>query len=330
MTSEPETPDRRIDPASLPDEHRAAAIARAITGHQIKELKRFPTGLTHAVFDVTTSDQHTFVLRVTCPSQAASFRGAIYWHTLLRPRGVPLPDLIYADPIGTAFGYPVMLMERLPGTDLGAIYPTLTRQEKYRLASRLVAIQERVRSLPLGSGFGYAQSYDDPSLHHSWLDVLLAHQQRSRQRLRQSGVGSEEIVDRVSDALFSYRGYFDSIEPRCFLDDTTTKNVIVSHGSLSGLVDVDTVCFGDVVQVVGLTQMALLSSGYDTDYIDAWTEALHVTAQQRKAVTLYTAMYCVDFISEMGQSFNKDIPEPVDDQVRDYLLRILDCLLLRA
>src|SRR5205823_5275221 len=83
------------------------------------------------------------------------------------------------------------LMQRLPGTDLGAIYPTLTRQEKYRLASRLVAIQERVRSLPPGSGFGYAQSYDDPSLHRSWLEVLLAHQQRSRQRLRQSGVASE-------------------------------------------------------------------------------------------------------------------------------------------
>jgi hypothetical protein len=58
--------------------------------------------------------------------------------------------------------------------------------------------------------------------------------------------------------------------------------------------------------------------------------AAFCTVQQQKALTLYTAMYCVDFISEMGQSFNKEIAEPVDDQTRDHLLRVLDRLLLRA
>lgn len=92
----------------------------------------------------------------------------------------------------------------------------------------------------------------------------------------------------------------------CFLDDTTTKNVLIDQGQLSGIVDVDTVCFGDPLLTPALTQMALLKSAFDTDYISFWAEALLLNLGGRRHLALYTAIFCVIFLSELGQQFNKE------------------------
>src|SRR5262249_53237029 len=88
----------------------------------------------------------------------------------------------------------------------------------------------------------------------------------------------------------------------CFLHDTTTKNVIVHGGRLSGIVDVDDFCFGDPLLAPALTLMALLNTRGPVDYVDAWLAAAQAPADWRLA--LYTAVFCVDFMAEHGHRFN--------------------------
>jgi hypothetical protein len=73
--------------------------------------------------------------------------------------------------------------------------------------------------------------------------------------------------------------------------------------------------------------MALLSRGYDTYYIDVWLAALDLSADQRAAFTLYTAIHCAAFLSELGQSFNSDQAPAVDPGYQRHLLIVLDELL---
>ena len=55
------------------------------------------------------------------------------------------------------------------------------------------------------------------------------------------------------------------------MDDTTTKNVIVTaEGQFSGIVDVDVLCFGDPRFVVALTAVALLVQSMPLDYPATW------------------------------------------------------------
>ena len=130
-------------------------------------------------------------------------------------------------------------------------------------------------------------------------------------------------VDRVAKKLDNYRSYFDRITPICFLDDITTRNVIVHDGKLSGIVDVDFVCFGDNLLTTALTQMSLINMRADLDYIDYWCEAANVTDQQREVLVFYTALFCVDFMGELGQKFNKDHPESIN---RERVRRLNDAL----
>lgn len=121
-----------------------------------------------------------------------------------------------------------------------------------------------------------------------------------------------------------FKDYVSLIPPHAFLDDTTTKNVIVDAGKLSGIVDVDVVCFGDPLFTIALTQMALLNKGYELDYIVFWSDLLGLSAEECAALQVYTCLFCVDFLSEIGQVFNKEQPEPIDHRAVMRLTGILD------
>jgi aminoglycoside phosphotransferase (APT) family kinase protein len=143
------------------------------------------------------------------------------------------------------------------------------------------------------------------------------------------GVVATDIVDRVLERVHADGG-FNDVEPVPFLDDTTTRNVIVDRGELSGIVDVDGLCYGDPLFVVALTRMALLSRDWPTDYADGWFDALRTMGSATKRrLDLYTAIFGVNFLSELGQQFNADSPPAVDPAQVRRLMGIVDSLVAR-
>lgn len=316
-------------PDQVPTKADATRVVQTILGTDVNYIERFPTGLAHFVYDVHTTDGCNIVVRMTRPIQQWMFRGALYWHERLVPLGVPLPRLLHVD-LAEEGSFPVILMERLPGDDLGIVYPSLSKEAKRTIANEVVRIQQAIASLPLGPGYGYAVSYEDTDLQPTWTDVLLDSLEGSRKAIIEVGIVDAQIVERVRERVALFAGQLAAVEPRCFLDDMTTKNVIIYDGAVSGIVDVDTVCFGDPLFTTALTRMSLLSSGWETDYIDAWIAAYGPNADQRKLLDLYTAIFCVGFLGEQGQQFNKDAPPVVDMGHVQRLIQILEGLLVPA
>jgi aminoglycoside phosphotransferase (APT) family kinase protein len=202
-----------------------------------------------------------------------------------------------------------MLIERLPGSDLGQVYAGLSSAAKQALAVRIAAIQRAVGALPMPRGFGFAHSYEqaDTAGRRSWADVVAADIERSEKRIRRVGRIEQRYVERVRAMLTNYETYLQSVRPVPFLDDTTTKNVIVEQGTLSGIVDTDEVCFGDPLFTLGLTNMALLSLGVDTDYVGYWLDAIGASRQQRTIVGVYSLVFCLNFMSELGQVLSQAV-----------------------
>lgn len=311
----------------VPTEHDAVVLVQQHLGRAVRTVQRFPTGLANYVYDVRTEDDQAIVVRMNRPGHGAHFAAAVYWHRRLVPRGVPLPRLLYYATTPGPEAFPFMMIERLPGHDLGLAYPNLSAGQKRALAAHMATIQRAVGALPPGPGFGYARSYDDHSLHSTWLAVLHAALARSRKRIGESGVVDPGLVDRVVAKLPAYTRYFAAVEPRPFLDDTTTKNVLVHEGRLTGIVDVDNVCFGDALLTLALTEIALRSGGHDGDYVRYWASELQLGAQQQTVLKLYAALFCIDFLSEIGQQFNQDTPAPTDPAWVARLVGLFDTLL---
>lgn len=312
---------------NLPDEVFVAQIVRQVSNESVVSINRFPIGLCHFVYDVVTQTGQCIVARVARPENQELLADAIYWHQLLKPIGVPLPDIIYADTATSASPFPFMILERLPGEDLNNIYQYLSKDEKKKIAGEISHIQQVVGTLPFGKGYGFVGSYNSGFFRNKWIDVLYASLNRSQKRIKEIGAIDSRIVDRVAEKFVKYDNYLSQVKPQCFLDDITTKNVIVHKGKLSGIVDVDFVCFGDNLFTIALTQMSLLKTGFDLDYIDFWCEAAGVTDEQKDVVQLYTALFCVDFMSELGQIFNKKNAQPIKSEDLQRLNHILEALL---
>jgi aminoglycoside phosphotransferase (APT) family kinase protein len=298
---------------SFPPKETIDQIIADLNVGLIISIKRFDTGKAHYVFDVKTTHDE-LVVRVTKLEQKSSFESAVYWNELLKPLGIPLPKFRSYDIEGTKYGFPVIVMDRLPGTDLLHVYKEMNNQQKETLAREIVNIQKKVGTLKKGSGFGYATSYDDPKLHSSWQGVMNQYMNRITTRNNKTGLINQKYIQRLTEIYKSMDKYLQAVSPTPFLDDTTTKNVIINDGKLSGIVDIDNVCFGDPLLTLALTQMALLELGDDTYYTDYWKSLLKLSAEQEKALAMYTGMFALEFASAMGQTFNKDTTEEIDHE----------------
>jgi Ser/Thr protein kinase RdoA (MazF antagonist) len=283
-------------------------------------VERFPTGLAHYVYDVVAASGRRFVIRLYRPGEDEDCAHTVYWSKLLRPMGVPLPALLQAS---THAGSPYLILERLPGKDLGHVYDELGLDDKRAIAAEVVRIQGVVATLPAGKGFGFVPRCDGPFRFRSWGDVVQASLARSRARIEKAGVVDADPVSRVARSAERFVRYFAAVRPTAFLDDTTTKNVIVSEGRMSGLVDVDVICFGDPLFPIALTRTALVNGAHDQDYVDAWCELLALAPEQHAVLRFYTALFCVDFLAELGHRFNRERPIPVD---ASRVQRLMDLL----
>lgn len=303
---------------------RVSQIVLEKLSERVVSAERFSTGHCHFVFDVKTESGRQFVVRMARPENRYLLESAVFWSALLRPKDVPLPEILAAD---LTAEFPFLILERLAGKDLWQVYRELSKSQKKTLAGDMARLQEIAKTLPRATSFGYLENYQSAAGCPTWFAVVLKYLERSRRRIKSTGFFDPEIVERVEKKARAFEDYFSKIEPTAFFDDITTKNVIVNEGMLSGIVDVDWMCFGDSLETIALTQMALLSEECELDYIEFWCEAMNLSAEQRRVLNLYSAASCVDFMSEIGQTFNKDAPLEADEKKVNRYFEILDYLL---
>lgn len=292
---------------NTPGDHDAATLAERVLGSKPTSVQRFATGLCHRVFDVALADGRRVVVRMTTPELRKFMVGGVRWHRKLQPLGVPLPALLHSavnDP------FPSMILDRLPGTDLGNVYASLHRHDRAAIAAAVVDAQRRAAQLPATQGFGFVTGYDDPSLagHPKWANVIDDLLDRARERIAKAKLVDPTLVDRVDAVKRRFEAYLARVKPIAFLPDTTTKNVLVHERKFSGIVDVDEVCFGDPLLALALTKASLIASSHELDYVAAWQELLDVSGDARGALEFYTAVFLADFLGELGHAFNRDAP----------------------
>jgi len=304
-------------------QQRALELARTVgQAHgTVLSVERFPMGLCHHVFDVELHGGSRVVVRVADPEHRPLLLGAIAWADRLRPLGVPLPAILAHD-VEPDSPLPYLVLERLPGADLGLVYAKLTPAQRQSLAASVVAVQRVVHGLGAGAGHGYSADPSGRAPHDSWAEVVLDNLRRSGGRLQSAPPRVRELHARVVDLVSRSRRLLDGVPAVPFLDDLTTKNVIVDGARLAGVVDVDVVCFGDPLYTPALTKVSLVAADLPTDYVDAWLALLAPDRSGRTAFDVYCAVFCLDLISEVGVAFNRDAP-PVEERERtERLLRL--------
>ena len=64
----------------------------------------------------------------------------------------------------------------------------------------------------------------------------------------------------------------------------------------------------------------------DVDYVEHWMNLLGLDKQLRQVVDAYTLLFCVDFMSELGQRFNKEERPEIDVEKFTRLKSVFETL----
>lgn len=300
----------------LPNSAIAADLAAAAVGRSPNGVSRFGTGSHHYVFEARFDDRAPVVVRIAAEHSRSAMAGALRLSRLLRPQGVPLPEII-SEGVNHAFSH--LVLERLAGTDLREVIRGLSDASLEVIATKVAQAQQVTSKTASAVRYGYGVEPGDAH-RNTWAEVLLDNLARSRRRIAAAKLFECDIVDTITRLVLDSRPELNAQPPVPFLHDTTTKNVIVtSAGAFSGIVDVDDLCFGDPRYVVALTLASLMAFGGPIQYVDAWMKSAGY--ENDRLFQLYVVLFIVDFMSEHGQEFNGNLM-PSSADCRNRLLRI--------
>jgi len=280
---------------SFPDETIAASVVTSMTNEKVISSTRMTTGDQYFVFAVKT-EKSEYVIRMTNSEHKDKFISAIYWQEKLIPLGIPLAKFIQSDLDGKHSPFPALLMMRLPGDDLCNIYSSLTSSDKKNLAREMVKIQSATSTLPDGLSYGIAASLIQVTGDKSWYDFLMNRLQFFTQCIKENAIFDENLVAEVISIAKTMEEELRAIPARPFLWDASERNVIIHQGKISGIVDVDDMCFGDPLFVLALTYTALENEGHDTLYTDYWADALQLDKNAKRRLAFYRLFYAVTFM----------------------------------
>ena len=232
-----EGPTRPEDTYTAAATEIAARYAKSLPKH----VHRFTTGAAHFVFEASFRDRAAIVVRISRPSDRTIAKDSAQLSNRLRPLGIPLPEILED---GTDATHPYLVLERLPGTDLGDVISSLRMEQLDSIANKIAEAQSVVAGTPSGGRYGFAANPENAP-YATWGEVLEEHRARSRSRIITAGLFNVSYVDRIEILARSMRSDLNAVPATPYLHDTTTKNVIITpEGELSGIVDVDDLCYG--------------------------------------------------------------------------------------
>ena len=277
--------------------------------HPIQRAERCAVGIGNQVYIVECNNVK-YILRLSTDDNA--YLDTIHWLNKLSSLNIPVPQVLH---YGKSDGYSYLILNYIEGKDIGLVYPNLSNPQKRKIAKDVIGIQRKVSLMQL----------DNLDSTWSWYDFLNEILSRADLRITQNGYFDSRKVKQLKNQICLLDDYFSEIKPITYLDDISTKNLLIHDGQISGIIDIDWIGVGDSLTFIALTYIALLNMDYDTDYVDYLLEEKACNATEQKAFIFYCLMYCVDFMGERGMQFG-DKTVDVSSEIVDKLNRIYDDL----
>jgi hypothetical protein len=280
-----------------PDEFLAASIVEGVTRGGIASLRHFPTRRYRYLYDVTLTDGRRVIVRIGLPEERAALLQAAFWTDQLRAVGLPLPEILARDPDSL---FPSLVTERLPGSRLGRALARLSRPVVGMLAGTMADQQNLVARLPSSGRFGWSGD-PDAVPHESWAAAMTEAVETGTARIRAAGLVDPGFANALRRHVDRATPSLDGVLAIPFIADPATAIVVVTDGGqMSGLVDVNGLCWGDPRFAPAATLVSLLNAGLPAGFAEAWL-ALGGHAPDR-LFWLYAGIALVQAMAEYGRT----------------------------
>jgi aminoglycoside phosphotransferase len=287
----------------------AIVIFENNTKRSVVQIERCSVGIANYVFIVSTANEK-FVLR--CSKDENAYKDTVYWLNRLSVCEIPIPIVLSE---GKYKDYSYLILSYIRGDDIGNVYCKLNDSEKKQIAKEVVKIQRKVSRLDIHEDMEWTWN--------CFVDKMLNRAEKRIKRKNYFDFNKIYIIKKLQQEI---QEYLDKVPIAPYLDDISTKNLLIYEGNVSGIIDIDWMGFGDMLTFVALTRVSLLNMDLDTKYIDYLLDEIRPNTIEYKAFIFYCLIYCVDFMGEKGMQF-LDKTIPVNENIIERLNDIFDFLM---
>lgn len=244
------------------------------------------------IFHAGLADGRDVAVRIS--PHGGSFAYTRHNLSALDKLGLVVPTVLATGP--TATGGSFVILNWIPGRDLQYEFSSLSDWQTTHIAETVNDWQRRVASLPESKGFGWAPIGAHAPLAR-WTDLFGL--PATAATTPEHAAPLERLRARLRAVRRDLEPYFASLRPICFLDDLTIKNVIVEHGELRGIIDVDFVCYGDPLMSIGTTLAHIAADVGEAGhfYGDELLRCAKPSALAQRAVYFYSALWVIGFLA---------------------------------
>ncbi|MCI8339612.1 MAG: phosphotransferase, partial [Lachnospiraceae bacterium] len=236
----------------------AIAIFENNTKRSVVQIERCSVGIANYVFIVSTANEK-FILR--CSKDENAYKDTVYWLHRLSVCEIPIPIVLSE---GKYKDYSYLILPYIRGDDIGNVYCKLNDSEKKQIAKEVVKIQRKVSRLDIRADEGWTWN--------CFVDEML---NRAEDRIKRKNYFDFNKIYIIKKLQKEIQEYLDMVPAVPYLDDISTKNLLIYEGNVSGIIDVDWIGFGDMLTFVAMTRVALLNMDLDTKYIDYLLDEIH-------------------------------------------------------
>lgn len=274
-----------------------------------QETERCTVGIGNYVY-IVKCDDIKYIIR--CSEDNNAYEDTVYWLKRLSVLDIPVPKVLFC---GQYQKYSYLILNYIEGKDIGLVYRDLTEAEKREIARDVIEIQRKVSRLSL----------ENISDVWSWVHFVDDMLERADKLIVRNGYFDSQKVKRLKEQKVFLEEYFAAVKPAAYLDDISTKNLLIHNGRISGIIDIDWIGIGDDLTFIALTYVALLNMECDTDYVEYLLKERGCNASEMKAFYFYSLLFCVDFMGERGTQFG-DKKIEVSEEIIKRLDRIYEML----
>ena len=109
-----------------------------------QSFKRCAVGIGNEVY-IVECENEKYIFR--CSTEENAYEETIHWLTKLSALDLPIPKVL---DYGTYEEYSYLILNFIPGEDIGLVYTTLTVPEKKQIAKDVMEIQRKVARMQFG------------------------------------------------------------------------------------------------------------------------------------------------------------------------------------
>lgn len=224
---------------------------------------------------------------------------------LFKNLGIKVPSILAEDYSKAFIPYHYQVLSLIVGQDIGEVFFTLNDAQLKAIAKEIATIFKKVKTITADGKFGYVYAHKE-DLVDSWLEYMVKAVNEAIKRGKQTGVLEPWMEEQLNKLIRDNKSHFEWVKSETYFDDMSSKNVMISNGVFSGLVDLDCLAQGDYLEAVGRIRASWAGTYNGEVYTQAIMEELGLDNEQRRIVSMYGLFNRIFWTCENGIQMNQN------------------------